>query len=184
MKKLMTAAVACVALAGTAFAGTMYEAPSKDMKEMKQPVPLPPPTCFSDTEFQLDVFGNYTFTTGSGNAYHDNAGGGVAMNVIFGRYFGIGADTNIYSGGVNGVWNSTGYLILRYPIDSACLAPYVLGGGGIQYDGTREGLWLAGLGLEYRVVPHSIGVYTEGRYTWSADSNDAAQIRAGIRFVF
>jgi len=180
IKKLAIAAVSCLAMAGTTFAGTMYDS-SKDMKEMKEVIP-PPPTCFSDTEFQLDLFGTYTWTRNP-NAYHDNAGGGVAANFFFARYIGIGADTTIYSGGVNGVWNSTGSLILRYPIDSACVAPYVLGGGGYQYDGTGEGTWHAGIGLEYRVVPHSVGLFSEGRYTW-AEENESAQIRAGIRFTF
>jgi hypothetical protein len=179
MKKTVFAAVACLALAGTSFAGT-YE-PSKEMKEMKEVIP-PPPTCFSDTEFQLDFFGTYNWTIDP-SIYHDNAGGGVAANFIFARYFGIGADTNVFSGGVNGVWQSTGYGILRFPIDSACVAPYIVGGGGAQYDGSTQGLWFAGGGLEWRVVPHSVGLFTEGRYNW-AEGDDTAQVRAGLRVVF
>jgi hypothetical protein len=180
MKKTVFAALACVALAGTSFAGTYY-APSKEVKEMKEIIPIPE-TCFADTEFQLDFFGTYNWTIDP-NQYHDNAGGGVGANFFFARYIGIGADTNVFSGGANGVWQSTGSLILRYPIDSACLAPYIFGGGGYQYDGHGEGTWHAGGGLEYRVVPHSVGLFTEGRYTWAED-NDTAQIRAGLRVVF
>ena len=178
MKKTVIAAVASLALAGAAFAGS-YE-PMKDFK--KEMIPPPPPTCFSDTEFQLDFFGTYNWTIDP-NEYHDNAGGGVAANYIFARYFGIGADTNLFSGGANGVWQSSGYLILRYPIDDYCLAPYAIAGGGYQYDGHGEGTWHAGGGLEYRVVPHSVGLFTEGRYTWAED-NDTAQVRAGLRVVF
>jgi hypothetical protein len=67
---------------------------------------------------------------------------------------------------------------------TACGTPYVLGGGGGQFDSTSSCTLHAGGGLEFRIVPQKFGVYTEGRYTWANNRNDSAQVRAGVRFVF
>jgi hypothetical protein len=173
MKKIAFTLVACLAVAGSALAG-------KEIKEYKQPVE----PCFKDTEFQLDLFASYTATEGGG--YTDGFGGGIGINYFFCRYFGVGADTNIFDGGVNGVWNSTGSLIARFPVElgGLCLAPYVFGGGGLQYDGVKSGTVHAGGGLEFRIVPEKFGIYAEGRYTWAAESDDSAQARLGVRLVF
>ncbi len=177
MKKLTLSLMACFAVAATSFAGVSTS--GKSYKEYKS---APPETCFNDQELQLDIFGSYTDTAGGG--YSDGLGGGIGVNYFFMRYVGVGVDGNIFDGDVNGVWNFTGSLILRYPIDSICLAPYIFGGGGVQTDGTTGGTAHAGGGLEYRVVPHKIGIYAEGRYTWAENSNDSAQARIGVRVVF
>ena len=173
MKKIAFSLVACLAVAGTALAG-------KEIKEYKQPVE----PCFKDTELQLDLFGSYTDTEGGG--YTDGVGGGVGINYFFTRYIGIGADTNVFDGGANGVWNSTGSIIARFPVElgGLCLAPYVFGGGGIQYDGAKAGTLHAGGGLEFRIVPEKFGIYAEGRYTWATVTDDSAQARVGVRLVF
>jgi hypothetical protein len=64
--------------------------------------------------------------------------------------------------------------------------PLIFGGGGYAVDGAGEGTIHAGGGLEWRIVPEKIGIFAEGRYTWSTGSNhgDAAQARLGVRFVF
>jgi hypothetical protein len=176
MKKALMSLLIGTAIAGTSFAGAPVMG-----KEYKQPVPEP--TCFKDTELQLDVFGSYNETRYGG--YEDGYGGGLGVNYYFMRYVGIGVDGNIYDGGASGVWNVSSSLLLRLPLDSCCLAFYALGGGGIQMDGTTAGTWHVGGGLEYRVVPEKIGIFGEGRYIWSADSaGDTAQARLGVRVVF
>ena len=94
-------------------------------------------------------------------------------------------DGQIYDGGANGVWDVTGRLIARYPIElgTYCLAPYAFGGGGIQADSTTSGTWHAGAGLEWRAT-QKIGVFGESRYTWGAQNDDAYQARLGVRFAF
>lgn len=183
MKKAIIALFAIAAVAGSAFAGSTYVSSGKEMKQtktFKQPYEEPF-TCFSDQEFQLDLFGSYTDTNGGG--YGDGFGGGIGMNYFFQRYVGIGVDGNVFNGGQNGVWNTTGSLILRYPIDEICTAPYIFGGGGVQTDGEIAGSGHVGGGIEYRFVPHRFGMYSEGRYTW-AGNNDSWQTRIGFRFVF
>lgn len=172
MKKIAFALVAGLGLAGSAFAG-------KEMKDFK-PVIEP---CFKDQELQLDVFASYTNTQGGG--YSDGFGGGLAVNYFFMRHLGVGVDGNVFDGGQNGVWDATARLIARFPLEigSVCLAPYVFGGGGVEADGTTVGTGHVGGGLEWRATP-SFGVFSEGRYTWAGGSNDAAQVRLGVRFVF
>ena len=76
------------------------------------------------------------------------------MNYFFARYFGIGLEQSVFgrnSGArpVDGAgnlnqnfdpgdygftrWQTAAHLILRYPIDSINVAPYVMVGGGAQY---------------------------------------------------
>lgn len=208
MKKIVYSAFACAALAATSIAGTTSMSSGKEYKE--GPPPIVPENCFADMELQLDIFGSYTWLEEEGE-HEDGAGGGVGVNYFFLRYIGIGADVNLYDGGVHGLWNTTGSLILRFPIEAGtfCIAPYLFGGGGAQFNSETVGTAHAGIGLEYRISPN-IGIYTEGRYTWtenndnddngrrhnddddddddfsfdSDEENNNAQVRLGLRFVF
>jgi len=140
-------------------------------------------------------------------------GGGVGVNYFFMRYIGVGVDGSINSNR-GGVADYTGKLIFRYPIEirGFCLAPYIFGGGGGQSDfrddnafnddfardrfqggrfirgvGRRtESEYMTGFGVEWRITPR-IGVFTEGRYTWTGGRNndgDNAQARLGLRVAF
>jgi hypothetical protein len=174
MKKVMLSLTAIAALTATTFAGTAVVSTGK---EVKNPIE---PTCFEAGEFQLDVFGSYT----GGGHYQDGFGGGLGLNYFFTKYIGFGVDGNVYDGGVDGRWTVSGNLIFRLPIDSACVAPYLLVGGGYGADGINEAIINAGGGLEYRFIPNRMGVFAEGRYTWAADTNGTGQARVGLKFVF
>ena len=199
MKKIVITLIAGLGLASSVFAG-------QPIADKKTVVPAEP--CFAERELQLDIFGNYMhfpnerFDPDNDNDFHiprhgehaskDGGGGGLGLNYFFCRYAGIGIDASINSLS-RGLWDFTGSLIIRYPLEvgSVCLAPYAFGGGGVQTDGTAIGIWHAGGGLEWRATP-KFGVYAEGRYTWSDEDNDghgffhkdSAQARLGIRFVF
>lgn len=172
--KTIYSLVATLLLAGTCFAGT-------SAKEFKQPVAA---SCFEAQELQLDLFGSYSWITDGKHEDGDGFGGGLGVNYFFTRILGVGVDGNILDGDASGLWNVTGKLIARFPIDSICLAPYLFVGGGVQTNGDTIGIGTAGAGVEYRVVPNKFGIFTEGRYTLGADNNDAAQARFGFRFVF
>lgn len=171
--KALYSLIACVVLASTSFAGVTTG------KEYKQPVL---PSCFADQELQLDVFGSYTWITEG--KYDDGFGGGIGVNYFFTRNLGVGVDGNILDGDANGLWSFSGKVIARLPIDSACLAPYVFVAGGVQTNGSTVGTVGAGAGLEYRVIPNKLGIFTEGRYTWGAQTNENVQARLGVRVVF
>ena len=179
MIKIALYSLATLALASSAFAG--QEIVSKNYKE-----PYSPEPCFKDVELQLDVFGTYNDRVSNGDKYKDGFGGGIAVNYFFTRYLGVGVDGNVWDADVHGLWQATGRILARYPLElgSFCIAPYIFGGGGVQTDSETVGCWLAGGGLEWRATP-SFGVFGEGRYTWTADTaSDTAQARVGLRFVF
>jgi hypothetical protein len=156
----------------------------------------------------------YTEHNRPNRVFHDSdrngGGGGVGVNYFFMRYFGIGVDGD-FDSNVGGVANYTGKFILRLPIQAGgfCIAPYVFGGGGGETlldsddygsyvdhghrryrDHDTFGAWMVGGGLEWRVTP-MIGVFAEGRYTWTARYDgenglnfDNDRVRVGVRLAF
>lgn len=200
MTKIICTLVASAAIAATSFAGTASVSSGKSYKEYKN---VEQPTCFNDQELQLDTFGAYAVGEGKSHAgpIRDHAfGGGVGVNYFFARYFGIGADgiwlsakENQSSPGASSdsktFHNATGSLILRYPIDSICLAPYVFAGGGFTVDGDQWASGHVGVGVEYRVVPHKIGLFADSRWTYFGtryghDNENNFLTKVGIRVVF
>ena len=176
MKKIAIPFFALAIAASSAVAGTEVQTESK---EYKAPVEV---LCFKDQEFQLDVFGSYTDSR-SNSPHGDGFGGGIAVNYFFIRNLGVGVDGNIFDGDANGVWDVSGRLIVRFPIDEICLAPYLFGGGGWEANGDDFGTLHAGGGLEWRAT-ETIGLFGEGRYTWGEDDRNSSQARVGVRFVF
>src|SRR6266478_9944805 len=173
MKKLTITLLASIALAATSLAGT-------EVFNGKDKKVVIPPTCFNDKELQFDVFGAYAVGEGGSHAgpIRDHGwGGGIGVNYFFSRYIGIGAEgywiaadhNGAVGGGDTVVHNVNGSLIFRLPIDSLCLAPYAYLGGGAAIDGEDWAVGFAGVGLEYRVVPHKIGVFVDARWNYYGD---------------
>jgi len=200
MKKLVFGFATLVAVAATTLAGTeTYTASGKATKEYKQ---VETPTCFSDREWQADVFGAYQVGNGDTHAgpIRDHGwGGGIAVNYFFMRYFGLSAEGSWIEGHNNSAepgfdhatqfQSVTGSAIFRYPIDKWCLAPYVFIGGGATMDGSAWGLGHVGIGLEYRIVPNKFGIFADGRWNYYGDNygHDVQNnflFRTGVRLVF
>ena len=191
MKTITIGIISSAILACSAFAGD----DGTTTKDYKAPVP-PAPPCFKDQEFQIDLFGSYINMTRQGHDdfFHafnhdrerDGGGGGLGVNYFFLRYVGVGVDGDVNSTH-HGLWDTTGKLIARIPIElgSFCMAPYAFGGGGVQTDGVTAGTYVAGAGVEFRVAAH-VGIFGEGRYTWAAHEreDDNAQARLGVRLAF
>ena len=198
MKKLTFSLIAVLGLVGSSFAGQPMVSSGKDHKEYKT---SQPEECFKDQELQIDTFGAYV----DGNHPHAGPidehgwGGGVGINYFFSRMIGVGVDaTWIYArdnsgpgSGVEGdhttIHNITSSLIFRFPMD--CLAPYLFVGGGFHVDGEQWASAHAGVGIEYRVVPQRIGLFTDARFTYYGDrfgngDHNNIMARAGIRLVF
>jgi hypothetical protein len=175
MKRILLSFAACLSLAASASAG--HEMASSGGKDYKNPVP----PCFQDQELQLDVFGLYGWTA-QGN-HDDGFGGGLGMNYFFLRNLGVGVDGSLRDAD-SALWTASVSLIVRFPIegDSLCLAPYILAGGGVQTNGSIDGAFHAGGGLEFR-CPEGYGMFVEGRYFW-AGHNDQIQARVGFRVLF
>jgi len=199
MKKLVFGFATLVAIAATSLAGTeTYAGPAA--KESKQ---VETPSCFSDKEWQVDVFGAGQIGNGpdhAGPPRNHGWGGGTAVNYFFARYFGLSAEGTWLEGHDNGAsfnhgdhatqfQSVTGSVIFRYPIDAWCLAPYVFTGGGATMDGSAWAVYHIGIGLEYRIVPNKIGIFADGRWNYYGDryGHDVQNnflFRSGVRLVF
>ena len=103
------------------------------------------------------------------------------------RYFpeivGVGIDAYTENAGHSFVDNLSGNLILRIPIESIRLAPYVYGGGGYQFDPGQVGFGQFGAGVEYRFT-HHIGIFSDARYVMTDKTPNFAVARLGVRFAF
>jgi len=177
MKKLSLTILLAVAVAGSAFAGT-------EAKSFKEKVVIAPTCKFRDMEFQIDAF--YTGFVGSRDSVlHTGSGGGIGLNFFFARYFGIGWEGSVYSNDGTASWLPlNGNFFIRYPICAWNLAPYVMVGGGADFQRNRKSIGFGdvGLGLEYRLTDH-IGLFSDGRYYYGGSGN-VANIRGGVRFAF
>jgi len=199
MKTLTTSLVASLAVLGTALAG------ETTAKSYKATTTVAPETCFSDHELQIDTFGQASFGDNSKiGVFRDTAwGGGVGLNYFFQRNIGLGIEGAWLSAKHSGlghdlansrddrtvIHNLTGSIILRLPLDSVCVAPYVYVGGGWQDDGSSWASGHVGAGLEYRIVPHKVGIFVDGRWTYLGDRFQESDlnfwsVRAGFRLVF
>jgi len=186
--------LAAVAFAGSAFAGERVVTASKTQV-------VPETECFRAHELSLDMFGQYTDGNSPDHAgpIRDHGwGGGIGLNYFFTRQLGIGADAAWlaaaqapYSGttGRTTIHNFSASLIWRFPIDRICTAPYIFAGGGVAAEGDQWATAHVGAGIEHRIVPNKVGIFSDARWTYygerygRGDLNNIS-VRAGVRIVF
>jgi hypothetical protein len=143
---------------------------------------------------------------------HHAGGGGLQLSWFFCRYVGIALETD-FLGGTHYATELSGQLILRYPFDfypkaaagyskdgkdvrspkdskdsgelapSWGLAPYVILGGGGQWDSEGVGVGDVGGGLEFRFLQHW-SIYTDARWEVRNSEQHYAAVRAGIGYEF
>ncbi|PWU07364.1 MAG: hypothetical protein C5B47_06325 [Verrucomicrobia bacterium] len=167
-----------------ALALTASFADAGEYKVVQKQYKAPVEECvFRDFEFQIDGF-VAGLATCNNQPIAPGIGGGVGANFIFWRYFGLGADA-IWTGSKHRYTQQTftGFGILRYPICSWNLAPYMLVGGGATLDTRNFGFVQVGGGLEWRPWYH-LGFFADGRGCIVSNANSFALIRAGVRIVF
>jgi hypothetical protein len=170
------------ALIASGFAGTSNPKSCPDYKVCKSVVEAEP-LFFRNQELQLDAFYAQTFgPQASGRTINTGPGGGFAVNGIFARYFGLGAENYWAANDGQADYVLGGYGILRYPVESWKVAPYALIGGGAALTGGDFGFGSLGGGLEYRVTPH-VGTFVDTRWYFGAPDN-AALLRTGLRLAF
>ncbi len=141
-------------------------------------------------ELTLDLFGVYTKERAKFNdtfdrdLRHGDFGGGLGANYFFTRVVGIGADTFAEDNGGGFFDAVNGSLILRLPMDAAHLAPYAIGGGGRQLEGSDHWTAHAGVGLEFRLNQYT-GIFIDGRHVFHIDKGtDYTMLRSGFRIAF
>ena len=145
---------------------------------------------YQANELNVDLFGSEsvgqkTLDHLSGARIRDNGrlGAGVGVSYFFTRNIGVGVDA--YAADVNHhfVDSASANLIVRFPLGNSGFAPYVLGGGGRQFDPTRLWFAQAGAGLEYRFC-RNVGLFTDGRYVITERAPNYGLFRLGVRLAF
>jgi hypothetical protein len=202
LKTLSAATLAAVAAAGPVSAGETAVDTSKT--STYQPTVE---QCFRDREWQVDLFGAYTFTqTDQERLIGDHAwGGGIGVNYFFQRNIGLGVEGTLLDprGDKDVIGQAALNVFIRFPIDASCIAPYFYVGGGAVFnaegidredlpggdddDGNDSDALLeghAGLGIEYRFRPN-VGIFVDGRFTVvDQTENNFATVRTGVRIAF
>jgi hypothetical protein len=110
-------------------------------------------------------------------------GAGAGVNYFATRFLGIGAEADSHN--TTGIFidNASANLMLRLPLGDSGVAPYVLGGGGHQFDDGKYWFGQGGGGLEYRFVKY-VGIFADARVVWPNETKAFGVVRAGLRFSF
>jgi hypothetical protein len=141
-------------------------------------------------EVDVDIFasgsvGQSTLEHLSGSRIvHDGRlGAGVGVSYFFTRNIGAGVDAYTENAGHSFVDSASVNLIARFPLGHSGFAPYLLGGGGHQFD--PESLWFAqaGAGMEFRFT-HAVGIFIDGRYVFTDGTPNYGLFRGGLRLAF
>jgi|GEM_PF-1323278 len=185
--KILTSLVLAASLASSAFAGTDSGKSSKFVQPVTEPCdPWAP-------GFAIGAFAGGILPRYGADHY---AGGGVLGEYFFNDYVGLQGDYGVY-GYQSDRHQFDGNLIIRYPIRSCNIAPYIIGGGsfstggvsqsGFETGSQRLGDFQAGAGLEFRFANcNHIGIFADGTYHWDAStsSRDYTLVRLGVKYTF
>ena len=147
-------------------------------------IPPPEPTCFGPG-LDIGIFGGGFLPQHSNDGLQNALGGGVLVDYFFNQYAGVEFSYGAYAtSGTQHLFN--GDIILRAPLHSICVAPYLMVGGGFHVDGQTVGEYHAGVGVEMRFKSmDNIGVFADGAYYWHGDGDrnrDFTLVRVGVKF--
>lgn len=172
---LMSLSVATALVAGPA------GYPAKNPKAPVAPM-APPPTgcnCFGPGA-TFDVFAAGILPAGG----KDAAGGGIGVDYFFNRYLGVDLNYAVY-GTSSAHHEFDGNLVLRFPIDSLCIAPYAIAGGGYATNSVKSGNYDVGGGIDIRIPSaNCLGIFAEGAYHFANNESDYTTVRLGLRIPF
>lgn len=164
-------------LASSAMAGPVYD------KTPQAPVtpPLIGCECFAPG-LAVGVFGGGFLPDSDAD---DELGGGVLLEYFFNEYIGLQGSYGVYTT-ESEHHQFDGSLVLRYPIKSICLAPYVLAGGGASTNSETSGDWHVGGGIEARIESaNCLGIFADGVFHFAEDEvDDYTIVRVGVKFRF
>lgn len=173
---LISAALASSALAGTA---PTYSAKSSPM----QPTPIASGCDCFGSGFAFGVFGGGFLP--DYNDADNELGGGFLAEYFFNPYIGLQGTYGVYST-ESEHHQFDGSLVLRAPITSLCIAPYILAGGGFSTNSSNQGTYHVGAGLEGRIFnADCLGIFADGIYYFSEDEDrDFTIVRVGVKWTF
>lgn len=177
MKKLFLFYSVLGGLAATANAGLEAIAPAYTQKSAQ---------CFYAGETSFDLISIYVDPRGTadshGESIEDGFGGGIGVTHFFTESFGLRGGA--YWWDTDSIVHSvTASAIVRYPIETLCLAPYVFGGVGGHFDSVNQVSGHLGAGLEYRLTDR-LGVIADYSYTFTDETEDWNMYSLGLRIKF
>jgi len=173
---LLSAALVSSALAG---ATTTYSGKSG---KVVQPMAQAGCDCFAPGA-AFGVFGGGIFPKEDGA---DAAGGGVLFDYFFTEYIGFQGSYGLFATSSEH-HQFDGSLVLRAPITSLCVAPYMMGGAGMSVNGDNNTDYHLGAGIEARFASMDcMGLFVDGTYHFAANDQDSDFTvgRVGVKFRF
>ena len=149
-------------------------------------VTTPPPvekSCGWDAgDFTLGFFAAGLLPDGNGDL-DDGLGGGISLGHTFCEWFSVEADAT-WIENPSTIHAFTASAIIRYPVAGLCIAPYVIGGGGVSTNSETQGIVHLGGGLEWKCQKTGHSIFAEGRYVWADETENYTLVRGGIKFEF
>lgn len=138
--------------------------------------------CFKGSS--IDFYGGYAFAEEDSVIFEDGALGGIGLNFFPTDVFGIGLEA-FWIDQTSIVHHFNANLILKLPLDGACIAPYLLGGVGAHINSVNQIVGQAGAGFEW-ILPNTncVGLFADGRYVFADETENYAIARVGIRKGF
>ena len=175
MKTTISSLIIACALATSAFAGVTYS--SKGVAPVQTPAPIGCDCFAPGAAFGINA--SAIFLDGG----DEDFGGGVLAEYFFTDMIGIqGAYNLLATDSEHHEYDAA--LIVRFPIEEACIAPYIM--GGVGYAANSEEAWnlFAGAGLDIRFPDaNCFGIFVDGAYHWSEDDDaDFTLVRLGVKF--
>jgi hypothetical protein len=176
--KRLAILILSVALASSTFAGAPVNYSGKGGKAVQPMVPQGC-ECFAPG-FAVGVFGGGLLPRNGGD---DVAGGGVLAEYFFNENIGFQGSYGLYATDSEH-HQFDGSIVLRAPIKSLCIAPYLMAGGGFATNGTTRGDYHVGGGIEARFSGMGcMGIFADGAYHFASDSGtDFTVVRLGVKF--
>ncbi|TLD68233.1 hypothetical protein FEM03_23790 [Phragmitibacter flavus] len=175
-----------ITLFAMAFASAAIAGPVSYGKSSKEVAPLPPPPPLGCESFAPGfAFGLYGAAILPDGDSDNELGAGFLAEYFFTEYVGVQGSYSVFATEQEH-HEFNGALVLRYPIKSICLAPYVLAGGGYSVNSDNRGNYFVGGGLEYRIESANLGIFGDGAYHFAEDSadEDYTIVRLGVKFPF
>lgn len=130
----------------------------------------------------MGAFGGAMFPSHRGEGV---GGGGMLAEYFFTENLGIQGSYGVYA--TNSEHHQAdGSIVFRVPIQSLCIAPYVMAGGGVGTNAVTRGDFHVGGGIEARFASLAcMGVFVDGNYYFASGNNADFTIgRLGVKFRF
>jgi hypothetical protein len=156
-------------------------------KQVVAPAPAPAQPLFGSG---LHLGAHAVFLTPDADRADDSWGGGVNVDYFFNANVGVQVSASWADPGTSEMWhNYTADLVLRAPIESWHIAPYIFAGGGAILEDSSEFLGRAGAGLEIRPTAN-FGIFADWIYNFPGgggghdDVEDYQMVRMGVKIGF